>query len=267
MSALHGAASLKAGAATQCPRPLAPGLISVVASAIRHAWATIEADPSAHLVLTGPKPNEDTFTYAIAEMLEQMLYDPSLSVEGFSADFFSSVVRGAAVANVTHSVLTKQPDLMIRLVERDQYNLGRYIGVFVEAKVVGSGVTAYTDDGILRFVDGQYAWAMRDGVMLAYQANGVTQLSTLRARLQSHASLAAQAADPALSDVLHEDPIAHVCARSVHGRNWTYNDNTPPGPIHLWHLWELQIPAAIWPKSEKTKSGPARKKNAKTGTV
>lgn len=175
-------------------------------------------------------------------MLEQMREDPARSVPGFSDEQFGAVIRGGAVANYNHEKLTKQPDLTIRLADRDKYDLGRYIGVFIEAKVVETGVSKYANDGVRRFVDGEYAWAMRDGVMLAYQAQPTVQLKTLRSHLRKKAELRTREVE---GEVLSEAPMEGVCASSLHERNWHYRDKTQPGDIRIWHLWRLEIPAQL----------------------
>jgi hypothetical protein len=122
---------------------------------------------------------EDRVTEQLFNVLENDLRQTG-EVGGFNSTFYDRVVRHAEVTNYNGRKLAKTPDLSFKL---------RYAGaeprpvvsshdaLFVECKPVDAGHpagSAYCDDGLIRFVNGDYAWAMQDAMMLAYVRNGRT---------------------------------------------------------------------------------------------
>jgi hypothetical protein len=240
----HGAPAKLVSHASGFPHPIAPGVIAVVAAALRKAWEMICADPTCHLAPSGPgNPEEDIYTDALCEILGYWLRDSAGSVEGFSRDIFENVGRGENLTNFNLTRINKQPDMVLRLAKAPLVQAQRYVGLFAETKVVtkGKAIRAYTDQGIKRFVRGDYAWAMQDGLMVAYQKNPKRSIGTLAKRLEDDKSLAAtqQSAEYLVTTGL---PVP-LCAASVHSRSWKYQNSTDsPGDIRLWHLWSLDIP-------------------------
>ena len=148
------------------------------------------------------------------------------------------VVRGEESISFDGSHLEKRPDLSIYLSDGT-----RHFPLVVEAKILdrakGKTVTSYCDRGLLRFVQGEYAWANREAFMLGYVRDGSSIDSKLRPRLAE-----AMALNPA--PYLVEELPVHVgsggldLARTRHGRDFVYVCQTPPnspGPISVWHLW------------------------------
>jgi len=84
------------------------------------------------------------------------------------------VIRQGQVANYDQTKLTKTPDLCFKLrSDEEEYRpvLSEHEALFVECKPVDTTHSVggkYCDDGLCRFVDGDYAWAMEEGMMLAY---------------------------------------------------------------------------------------------------
>ncbi len=122
---------------------------------------------------------EDSVTAQLFNVLENDLRQTG-EIAGFNSTSYERVVRHAEVTNYNGQKLAKTPDLSFKL---------RYAGVeprpvvsshealFVECKPVDSGHgagSAYCDDGLIRFVNGDYAWAMQDAMMLAYVRDGRT---------------------------------------------------------------------------------------------
>jgi len=146
------------------------------------------------------------------------------------------VARGKESLSFDGSHLQKRPDLSIYLSNRY-----RSFPLVVEAKIIDKGAAKtealYCENGIRRFVDGEYAWASREALMLAYVRDGSSIGATLTPFL-THA----KAATPL--SYLVENPPAPVyigigdLAQSRHGRGFIYTgSNQPPGPIAVWHLW------------------------------
>lgn len=149
------------------------------------------------------------------------------------------VARGKESLSFDGSHLEKRPDLSIYLSERN-----RNFPLIAEAKLIDAAATKtealYCDNGIERFIDGEYAWGNREALMLAYVRDGSSISSKLTPFLAQ-----AKATTPAGYLVI-ELPVvvgsgARDMARSRHGRRFTYPSQIPslhtPGPISVWHLW------------------------------
>lgn len=147
------------------------------------------------------------------------------------------VARGKESVSFDGSHLEKRPDLSIYLSDR------RHFPLVVEAKILdgGSGktVASYCDEGLLRFVVGEYAWASREAFMLGYVRDGSSIDTTLRPRLEQ-----AMASNPRPYLVqelpIHAGPMGLDLAYTRHGREFRYVRQAPPnspGAISIWHLW------------------------------
>jgi hypothetical protein len=138
------------------------------------------------------------------------------------------------------SHLEKRPDLSVHLTERNPS-----FPLAVECKILdephGKLIKMYCDDGLARFVRGEYAWASREAFMLAYVRDGATILSTLSPLLtQSQALKPDVFQTETLPDSITH-PNLHL-ARSNHSRSFRYVDQSSqnsPGAIAIWHLWLL----------------------------
>jgi hypothetical protein len=150
------------------------------------------------------------------------------------------VVRGKESLSFDGSHIEKRPDLSIYLSSRT-----RNFPLIVEAKILDSAtsktVTLYCDNGLCRFLTGEYAWASQEAFMLAYVRDGSSipeQLTPLLSKDMAQASpryaaqtLPAPAGTRAIRDL----------ACSQHARSFAYIHQAPPaqqsGPITIWHLW------------------------------
>lgn len=225
------------------PREVPLHVLRVVATAIRHAWSIICSDPATHLLNPGPKaPEEDIYTDAVCQLLNQMLGEESPTVPGFTGAIIDSVIRAESICNYDGRELNKNPDLVIRLANEPLVSTRRWVGVFVESKIVSTSHTmdGYATNGIGRFVRGEYAWAMSDGIMLAYQKPKYRPMNALTDRLISDSSLCTQPYNGVL--LVERDGFAPISGRSSHTRDWSYLGGGAPGAIQIWHLWDLATP-------------------------
>ena len=109
---------------------------------------------------------ERDITVKLQAKLIQLLNTGELS--GFTAAVFAPPIRGQEVDNYSGKEKEKRPDLtFLRLAARPVSN---HHAQFYECKVIGRGRTVddYHNDGVLRFVDGRYAWGMAHAGMIAY---------------------------------------------------------------------------------------------------
>ena len=133
---------------------------------------------------------------------------------------------------------------MLIILKRDRLPvLASQDGLFVECKPVDGkhAVGAhYCERGICRFVDGEYAWAMQDGLMVGYVRGGRTitkDLSPVLAEPTRQARLGFPSApyklvSTTLSD--RDEPL-HV---TTHRRKFPWlGDQGPAGEIRLFHSW------------------------------
>lgn len=120
---------------------------------------------------------EDQVTAALRSVIENDLRQTG-EVAGFNRHYYEAVVRQGQVANFDGTRLNKAPDLSFKLRHDDcepRSVLSEFDLLFVECKPVDAAHPAasrYCDDGLIRFVVGDYAWAMQEGMMLAYARNG-----------------------------------------------------------------------------------------------
>lgn len=149
------------------------------------------------------------------------------------------VARGKESLSFDGSHLEKRPDLSICLTNHDFH-----FPLIVEAKIIDSanGKTEklYCENGLRRFIKGDYAWGTQEAFMMAY----VRDSSSIELKLTPFL-LKATKKNPSIY-LVEELPSSLESngidlARSRHGRVFTYTHQTPPleqpGPIVLWHLW------------------------------
>jgi hypothetical protein len=153
-------------------------------------------------------------------------------------DLVHSVHRGRESMSYDGSKLEKRPDLSFIFLRGN-----RNFPMTVECKIIdhpnSKTIGLYCVNGIARFVCGDYAWANREAIMLAYVRDG----STVPAKLLPHLDHSGKTAlDPlqTISVPLPRTDLHPAVYHSEHNRNFTYLstvDGTKPGAIGLFHLW------------------------------
>ena len=191
--------------------------------------------------------SEDEITAALRSVIDNNLRE-SGNVAGFSKRTYEPVVRQGQWANFNGAVLTKTPDLCFKL--RDDNSEPRPIipefnALFIECKPVDATHPAggkYCDDGLIRFVRGDYAWAMQEGMMLAYARDGRTIAGHLLPAMSEKPRLIllATAQLPELCSI----PAAAACQlaeavhTSRHRRSFPWRDGKGfATDITIYHLW------------------------------
>lgn len=124
---------------------------------------------------------EDEITVGLEGVIENDLRQKNGArakggVAGFTRRLFDAVTRHHSVANYSGEKLKKEPDLCFKLrADEEPRVLATQLALFIECKPVDASHaagSAYVDDGLQRFVDGDYAWAMQDAMMLGYARHG-----------------------------------------------------------------------------------------------
>ncbi len=190
---------------------------------------------------------EDDVTAGLRSVIDNNLRE-SGSVAGFSKHIYEPLVRQGQWANYNGAVLTKTPDLCFRLRHDESAPrpvIPEFDALFIECKPVDATHPAgskYCDDGLIRFVRGDYAWAMREGMMLAYARDGRTIAKNLipamseapRPNTLKTVSLPA----PLTSTGTTTCPVAEAIHVSRHRRGfpWLHNKGAATD-ITMYHLW------------------------------
>lgn len=150
----------------------------------------------------------------------------------------TSVARGKESLSFDGMHLEKRPDLSI-------YLTGKHpsFPVIVECKIIdhasGQGVDLYCSKGIARFVAGEYAWANREAILMAYIRDDSSVEDHLSPFL---AASARRVPDPWQTNRLPEvaTGLRSIVPSSHHSRAFHYPSPisaAAPGSIALWHLW------------------------------
>ena len=191
--------------------------------------------------------NEDPVTAALRSTIENNLR-LSGEVRGFHKRNFETVIRQGQWANFDGTRLTKTPDLFFKLRDDEGRRggvLSEFDGLFIEAKPVDTSHSAgskYCDDGLIRFVRGDYAWAMQEAMMLAYARNGRTIAGHLIPAMTETGRMTSldtiQLPKASLTAAAAFCPEAEAVHISRHRRHFPWPDAKGPATdITVYHLW------------------------------
>lgn len=227
---------LNLGTAPQGPPPpfsaWSSRQIQTIERAIAQAWSQITVDLHCQAVLTGG--TEPQITAMLQDALCELLN--SGQVAGFSPATYLCPIRGQELDDYTGERLEKRPDLTFpRLSSRPASN---HNALFFECKILGRGraLDDYVKDGVRRFQDGIYAWAMPHAGMLAYVIGpeAADPGTSLPAIWSTDPGPAAPYAP--IEPVSDEGGVPAV-ALSRHARTFMLRNGEAPGHILLRHLW------------------------------
>lgn len=190
---------------------------------------------------------EDRITEQLCNVIENDLRQTG-DVSGFNSALYDRVVRHAEVTNYNGQKLAKTPDLSFKLRHAEvepRPVVSTHDALFVECKPVDAdhaAGSAYCDDGLIRFVNGDYAWAMQDAMMLGYVRNGRTIIGHLVPAMEAStrkASLAVvQQLQPCAESGAAPCAEAEAVYLSKHRRAFTWPDGKGPATeITIFHLW------------------------------
>jgi hypothetical protein len=181
----------------------------------------------------------EAFTMLRADLL------PRGTVPGFNKTYFSYVIRDAELTSYDGTHPDKKPDILLGVQRPDG---ARVIvdqdGVFVECKPVDAthSLTAeYGLAGIRRFVEGEYGWAMRSAIMLAYVRGSYTIAHHLTANLKKNAkdsrfgSPTSPRKIPGSTKGAKHEALRFTKHRRAFGWPATGKSATPIVLVHSWH--------------------------------
>ena len=192
---------------------------AAILAALRWAWSELQRD-HADLLRNGDEES-------VTERLQFILNDRTGGARRASwLRDFESVTRSEN-QRTADGRLQKKPDLTFRPPPNAKVINATRWGWFVECKIVdgGASVTAYRDNGVRRFSDGEYAAWMESGAMVAYVRDGTRPGATLEPSLRGRVGTRRHTPGP--SDDRSE---------SEHARGSLPN---PCVDVTLTHLWLL----------------------------
>jgi len=204
--------------------------VLLLCKVIKRAWQLLKELPPSNFILQ--TANEDTITQVLAEIIENILRK-SGGVDGFNCALFGKVIRAPKITNVDKKHPDKMPDIFFDL-KRDQLPiLSDQDGLFVECKPVDRNhpiLSCYCKKGLIRFVNGDYAWAMQDALMVGY-AKGHYSFKKLASVLDGKKSTL-------LKTTKHSAVDKYTVYCSSHNRNFEWPENRGNAcPISIVHLW------------------------------
>ncbi len=146
----------------------------------------------------------------------------------------SKAIAGPEMLNFDGTSLQKRPDITV------EWRSNRLSPLIVECKLLDEPsrktLDLYSKKGILRFIDGEYAWSEQEAVMVAFVRDNskVSGLSVHLNEVQDELKLLVEEMP---SNITEESVRAIATTR--HGRNFIYplRPGILPGSITLWHLW------------------------------
>ncbi len=217
--------------------PHPEGTLRLIEKAIAEAWQIIRDHPEGEFKID--TADEDQITRELRTCLVNKVLDGGI-VDGFTSKEFR-VIREAKFESFDGTHLDKMPDLHIEIVRDNPASLPSNDGLFVECKPVDRDHPAggdYCDKGIIRFVIGDYAWAMPQGMMIGYARTGYTLPKKLKEALDARKTTlkpkgTAKACPECSAAGYLQQP--HI---TVHRRGFTYPSTGTKAPeITLRHLW------------------------------
>jgi hypothetical protein len=218
---------------------LSPRLFWVVEAALRKAWEIVTSDTADAAEWRTAK--EDDLTLLLLEALSDIVWHSKM-VDGFDNTIFSTPNRETKIRNYNGRKPDKMPDLVLQFTNIPSIAKPSQFGIFIECKPVDakhSVGTHYCGKGIIRFIEGDYAWAMQEGIMLAYAAAGCdTEKSLIPHITSGNSCLFASANVLKRCPKSSENHLAERTLISTHKRDFTYSENNRSAPeIVLRHIW------------------------------
>ena len=211
--------------------------VVVVESAFRFVWKKM-------IECTGFQPaniataDENAFSVSLQEIFNCLRNAPELKSLAKHFDPVPDIDSKRRSVNYKGDHPNKQPDFAFRR-KVSPPGESRLDGCFfVEAKLIEPNKTMswYCGGGLIKFVNGDYAWAASQAMMLGYKRKSKYSLPT---PLKNYLS----GRDREYENRCGPIPFSMPCFKSSmyltkHDRNWTSTKlSEPPGMIEVYHLW------------------------------
>lgn len=205
--------------------------ILIVYNVFEFAWALLKKFPPMNFDMG--TADEDTITRALIEIIEGCLRKKG-EVAGFNAEAFGKTTRAPEVTNFNRMHPNKKPDILFDLKREHLSVRVEHDGLFVECKPVDADhpvYSCYCKQGLVRFVNGDYAWAMQQAMMLGY-AREPYIFSKLKQELDN------EKGKIPLNTQTHELIAGGKLYKSTHKRQFPWPDaRGEASPIDVYHQW------------------------------
>jgi hypothetical protein len=213
------------------PHPqISQRIVLLLCKVIKRAWQLLKENPPSGFLLQSA--DEDTITQVLVEIIENRLRKNG-EVVGFNNAQFGRVIREHKITNFDKKHPDKMPDIFFGLKREKLPILSDQDGLFVECKPVDCQhpiLSCYCKKGLVRFVNGDYAWAMQDALMVGY-VKGHYSFIKLASVLDDKRS-----AD--LKTTNHSAVDEYAIYRSSHNREFEWPQRRGHAcPISVAHLW------------------------------
>ncbi len=217
--------------------PIRLAYLLVVVEALVKAWEILRERPRTGFDLLAAQ--ENTVTSELREVLCDIVLNCDL-VPGFNRKLFV-VNREPKFSTFDRGCPDKMPDLCINLIDRPQVRVLSHDGLFIECKPVDADHSVgkhYCGMGMIRFVNGDYAWAMQEAMMVGYVRGDYKISPKLEVALKDRADTIPTDSYPQCCPHSKATQFSEPIHVSIHGRAFTYLEtNTAAPPIAIRHLW------------------------------
>lgn len=221
---------------------ISPLWLGAIELGLREAWKELVKNQTRYQVNVEEDDEHlisEPLVRAINFLRNNMQKEPFLTL----VKHFDHAYVGAGFRNYKNEEI-QQPDLVFK--PRIAPHAGidaQYYAIFIEAKVISEKshqrVGTYFRDGVIRFIDGRYAWAMRQGLMLAYvRGTDLVADTAIQEYLEPKMRRERFAVKNSGVRVTPPNPLPKVY-QTVHSRDWSYDADSQevPGDISIRHLW------------------------------
>lgn len=220
-------------------KPLSLRACIIVEQAIVRAWQWMIENPQPSFDLNTAE--ENGVTHQLHESLFDVVFKSEL-VDGFNKEVFTVGTRGAELRSFDGSKRDLKPDLLVGFINRPSVAYPTQDWLFIECKPVDGDHTVgahYCDKGLIRFVRGDYAWAMQSAMMVGYAREGYSLIPKLSEALASHRKEPIPTSfGPTSCPSTRATEFAEQVAISKHRRTFNYIEHdVPAGIIVIRHLW------------------------------
>lgn len=188
--------------------------------------------------------HEDPITSALARVIENRLRLTG-EVAGFCVPLFERVTRQHECDSFDGIHQKERPDLFFGVRPDDSFRTriqSDQWGIFAECKPVDAVHFAgsdYCEEGLVRFIRGDYAWAMQEALMVAYVRDTRAIASHLIPAMAGRAHLhVREPVAPLSADDPGPREHCEVLHSSEHGRPFDWTEGRGPAcPITVYHSW------------------------------
>jgi hypothetical protein len=217
--------------------PIQKRMILFICKVIQRARQLLIEEPPVGFQISSAVENEITTELVI--ILENRLRHKG-EIKGFNKKTYGMIHRDTKKVNFDKKHPDKMPDIFIDLQRDEKAIISDQDGLFVECKPVDkkhSISSIYCKDGLIRFVNGDYAWAMQNAMMIGYVKEGFS-FADLATVLNTEGS--------SIYNTKHHEKNNDSIYQSQHRRDFEWiADLGKASDISVTHLWlQNQLPDA-----------------------